>query len=337
MAKCSSCNKPAIYINKVSGLAYCRQHFIEHFERKVRKAIRKYKMIGESEHIIVAVSGGKDSMALLHFFQKFKSKLPKLEITAVLVDEGIAGYREKTIPNLISYASRHGVRYIIASFKNYIGKTLDEIVKESFEKGLPYMPCSYCGVFRRHVLNAVAREVSATVIATAHNMDDVVQTYLMNLVNNSWERIIALTPVRCSNDELIVKRIKPFYELPEKETALYAILNNLVQLEFAQCPYVKYNMRFVIRRMINELEDKYPGSKHGLLKNLLELFTMQCWSKLPEKEYLKCTICGNPSSHAVCKACMFKMKLGLLQPELEKKVYEAAKVDSSIAKSLQST
>lgn len=335
VVKCSYCSRPAVYVNKISNIAYCKQHFIEYFEHKVRKIIRKYNMLSSEEHLLIGVSGGKDSMALLHFLLKLKKKIPRLEVTAVLVDEGIAGYREKTVTNLVNYADKHGVKYIIASFHEYVGETLDEIVKNSFEKKLPYMPCSYCGVFRRHVLNIVAHETGATSIATAHNMDDVVQTFLMNLINNSWDRILSLSPIRTSNEEFIVKRIKPFYEVPEKETALYAILNNLIRPEFIQCPYIKYNVRFTIRKMLNELEDKYPGAKYGLLRSLLELIEMQNKLQLLKKKYVKCNICGNPSSHVVCKACLFRARLGLIDSEALEKINELAKVDPNIARALK--
>lgn len=335
MVKCSYCDKPAVYVNKINNTAYCRQHFIDYFEHKVRKTIRKYNMFQSGEHVLVGVSGGKDSMALLHFLLKLRKKMPRLEVTAVLIDEGISGYREKTAINLVNYAKERAVRYIIASFKDYVGETLDEIVKESFEKKLPYMPCSYCGVFRRYILSTVAREIGATAIATAHNMDDVVQTYLMNLVNNSWDRIFSLSPVRCSSEEFIVKRVKPFYEIPEKETALYALLNGLVRPEYVQCPYVKYNVRFTIRKVLNELEDRYPGSKYGLLRSLLDLIEMCNKFKLISKKYMKCNICGNPSSHIICKACLFRAKLGLLSPEQENTVLNAAKADPEIARALK--
>lgn len=291
-------------------------------------------MIEPEDRVIVGVSGGKDSMALLHLLLRLKRKMHKLELIAVLVDEGISGYRERTVQNLVNYAKVHGVKYIIASFKDYVGASLDEIVKVSFETRLPYMPCSYCGVFRRYILNVVARETGATAIATAHNTDDIVQTYLMNLINNSWDRIFSLSPVRISNEKFIVKRIKPFYEVLEKESALYALLNGLVPLEYIQCPYVKYNVRFAIRRMLNELEDRYPGSKYGLLRSLLELINLSNKLQLVRGNYTRCVVCGNPSSHSVCKACLFRAKLKLLSPELEKLVLNAAKNDPSIARML---
>ncbi len=331
--KCSFCDKPAVYYNKISGLAYCKAHFIEYFEKRVKKTIRKYNMIREDDRVLVAVSGGKDSMSLLHIMLKLKKKMPKLEVTAMLIDEGIRGYREKTVPNLVKYAERHAAKYVIASFKDYIGETLDEIVKSSFEKGLPYMPCSYCGVFRRYIMNVVARELGATVIATAHNMDDVVQTFLMNLMSNSWERIFSLTPVRQADSEIVVKRVRPFYEVPEKETAIYALLNDLVQPEFVQCPYVKYNVRYTVRKIINELEDKYPGTKYGLLRSLLRL-TSLVKIEAPRK-FNACLICGNPTSRLICKACTYRAILGLLDEHSTSRVIEAAKFDVSLARELR--
>lgn len=312
MVKCSLCERPAVYINPISKLAYCKKHFVEYFEHRVRKTLRKYGMLREEEHIVVATSGGKDSMSLLHILVKLTRKNPKWKLTAVLVDEGIRNYREKTVENLLKYVETRGVNYVVASFRDYVGMDLDKIVLEGRERGLPYMPCSYCGVFRRYVLNTVAREIGATVIATAHNMDDVVQTYLMNIFSNSWDRVSTLAPIREAESGEFIRRIKPFYETPEKETALYALLNNLVKPEFIQCPYVKYNVRFTVRRLLNELEDKYPGTKYGLLRSLQSIIpVLREYSK--NKTRYKCIICGNSSSKKICRACIYKAQLGLLE------------------------
>lgn len=331
--RCSFCDKTAVYYNRISRLAYCRAHFVEYFEKRVKKTLRKYSMLQEDDHVLVAVSGGKDSMSLLHLMVKLKKRIPRLEITALLIDEGIGGYREKTVPNLVNYAEKKSIGYIIARFRDYVGETLDEIVKTSFEKKLPYMPCSYCGVFRRYVMNTVAKEIGASVIATAHNLDDIVQTFIMNLISNSWDRIFTLTPVRRANSEEVVKRIRPFYEVLEKETAVYALINDLVKPEFVQCPYIKYNIRFVVRKMLNELEDKYPGTKYGLLRSLLEITGIIGEKRL--KQFKKCVVCGNPASHVVCKSCVFRAQLGLLSRNDLEKVIEAAKVDQSVARELK--
>ncbi len=314
MVKCSFCDKPAVYVNRVNNTAYCRTHFIEYFERKVKRTIRKYRMLGKNEHIVVAVSGGKDSLSLLYFLWKLSRRNPGWRVSALLIDEGIKAYREYTIKNFLRVNERLGVPYRIASFKEYIGMTLDEIVEEGRRRGLPYLPCAYCGVFRRYLLNKVAREMGGTVLATAHNMDDMVQTFLINLAKDTLERLARLAPVTgVASHEKFVKRIKPFIEVSEKETSIYALLNGLIQPEYYKCPYAEFNIRFKIRRMINELEEAQPGTKNGLLNSMLETVRLLAGSRKVEEEIKTCRICGEPSSHDVCRACQFRIELGLLE------------------------
>lgn len=315
MVTCSFCERKAVYINPLNNISYCKLHFNSYFEKRVRKTIRKYNMFRDKEHIIVAVSGGKDSMSLLHVLNKLARKNPGWTITAILVDEGIVGYRENTIPNLKRYAEENDINYKIVSFKEYIGLTLDEIVERGKARNLPYLPCSYCGVFRRYVLNKASREVGGTVLATAHNLDDVVQTFFMNVVNNSWEKIARLKPVaERGSHPSFVPRVKPFYEVLEKESAVYSIINGLIQPEYQQCPYARFNIRFAIRKMINDLEETYPGTKYSMLRSLQRILSVLEKSQ-PRSggEFKTCEVCGEPSSHPVCKACLYRYELGLLK------------------------
>ncbi len=318
MARCSICGRPAVYVNRINGKAYCRRHFLEYFDRKVRRTIRKYNMFGKKEHIIVAVSGGKDSLSLLHYLHNLSKRVPGWRITALLIDEGIKGYRDETIKDFRRVAEELGVDYHIAGFKEHFGYTLDEIVLMGRKRSLPYQPCSYCGVFRRYLLNKVSRELGGTVLATAHNLDDVVQTYVMNIINNSWDKIIRLSPVSgVSSHPKFIRRVKPFYEVLEKETTLYSIVNDLYP-KFVECPYAPFNIRWTIRRMINQLEEKYPGTKYGLLRSLLTI--IEYLSKIPglrAGEVKTCRICGEPSAHEVCRACIYRIELGILRPPQE--------------------
>ncbi len=328
MVKCSYCDREAIYINRVNGRAYCRKHFLEYFDRKVRRTIRKYKMFNKNEHIVVAVSGGKDSLSLLHYLVKLSERVPGWRITALLIDEGIKGYRDITIQDFLRVVKELDVNYKIASFKEYFGYTLDEIIEIGRKRRLPYLPCSYCGVFRRYLLNKVAREIGGTVLATAHNLDDIVQTYVMNIINNSWDKVIRLAPVSGTVDHpKFVKRVKPFYEILEKETTLYSIINRLYP-KFVECPYAPYNIRWSIRRMINELEEKYPGIKYSLLRSLLSIIELlKDNPKLKIGEIKTCKICGEPSAHEICRACIFRIELGILKPPVElKDILEKLKI-----------
>ncbi|WFO76073.1 TIGR00269 family protein [Desulfurococcaceae archaeon MEX13E-LK6-19] len=314
MVNCSICGKPAVYISRVGGKAYCMKHFLEYFDKKVRRTIRKYRMFGEKEHIIVAVSGGKDSLSLLHYLVRLSKRVPGWKISALLINEGIAGYREETIKDFLRVVNELGVEYRIVRFKDEIGYTLDEMVKIGKEKKLPYLPCSYCGVFRRYLLNKAAREMGGTVLATAHNLDDIVQTYIMNIIQNNWDRVARLSPVLDNRKHPgFIRRVKPFYEILEKETTLYSILNNLYP-KFTECPYAQYSMRWIIRKYINEMEEKYPGTKYSLLRSLLTIINIlnRGQETYGKEEIMTCKICGSPSSHEICRACRFKMELGIL-------------------------
>lgn len=323
MVRCSFCEKPAIYVNSVSGLAYCKKHFLEYFDKKVRRTIRKYRMFGEKEHIVVAVSGGKDSLSLLHYLYNLSRKVPGWRVSALVIDEGISGYREYTIENFKRVVRKLGINYHIVSFKEYFGYTLDEIIEIGEAKKLPYKPCSYCGVFRRYLLNRVAREIGGTVLATGHNLDDVIQTFLMNIIRNSWDKIVRLGPVTgVVEHSLFVKRVKPFIEVLEKETTIYALINGLIEPEFYECPYVTYNMRVLIRRFLNEFEEKFPGIKYSLLRSMLDIidFLDRHRGEIIEGELQTCRVCGELSSHQICRTCYYRYKLDIMKPEEKEKI-----------------
>ena len=294
--------------------------------------MRKYKMFGPKEHIVVAVSGGKDSLSLLHYLYGLAEKVPGWEISALLIDEGIKNYREYTVKDFLRVVNELGVNYRIASFREYFGYTLDEIIEIGRKKGLPYRPCSYCGVFRRYLLNKVAREMGATVLATAHNLDDVIQTFIMNIIRNSWDKIARLGPVTgVVEHPLFVKRVKPFIEVLEKETTIYALVNGLIKPEFYECPYVVFNMRVLIRKHLNELEEKYPGTKYSLLRSMLEIidYLNKHRDEIIKGELQQCRVCGEVSSHPICRACYYRYKLDIMKPE-EKELVE--KILSTIGK-----
>lgn len=289
--KCGICSEKAVYKR------YCSKHFKDYFENKVKVTIKRFGLLKKKDNVAVAVSGGKDSMALLHVLHKLGYR-----ITAVAVDEGIAGYRDKTLKTMTSYCKSEDIGYRIVSFKDNFGKTLDEIMdKEKIR------PCSVCGVFRRYLLNLHTRKFD--VIATGHNLDDEAQAILMNLVKSNMSLLFRLGPVSgYHNNESFTKRIKPFYLCPEKEVMIYSFLNKL-NTEFSECPNVGLSFRLRIRDRLNEIELKMPGTK----RNLVDWF-LRIKEKLPGDlgSPDTCRICGEPSTKERCNACNYisELKLG---------------------------
>ncbi len=293
MPKCRKCDKKAIYIKKYAGTALCKEHFIIDFEKRVFRSIRKNKMIKRGEKIAVAVSGGKDSLSLLFFLNKYKERFG-INICAVAVDEGIAGYRDKTLEKVKKFCKNFGIEYRIVSFKDKYGFSIDEVDKKH--------SCDYCGVFRRRALNEAALEIGANKIATAHNLDDEVQVILLNFIRADVNRFIRLKRKK----KIIIDRIKPFYEIPEKEVALYAFLNN-IDVSFDECPYVHGSFRYEIRKFINHLEEKSPGIKFSILRSYEKIVDLI--GEKVEKEIKRCKKCGMPSSRDICKACELLSKI----------------------------
>ena len=139
-------NKPVIEL--IAGEKLCKAHFIEYFESKVFKTIRQFDLIGKEEHLGIALSGGKDSLTLLHIMAKLSKQNPKIKLTAIAINEGIHGYRDKTLAAAEKFCKENNVPLHIYSYEEEFGMPLDNMLK-----ALDVKPCTICGIFRRYLLN----------------------------------------------------------------------------------------------------------------------------------------------------------------------------------------
>lgn len=289
--KCRKCNQEAIIYQKYSNTHLCREHFIMDVERKVKRDIRKFRMVGMGETIATGLSGGKDSMVLLYILHKIFHKRHDLKLHAITIDEGIKGYREHTVPNAENLAGELDVPLSIFSFKEEFGITLDELTKKKENAS-----CTLCGVLRKNILNKAARELGADKLAIGHNLDDEAQTIMMNYLRGDVDRMGRMSGVPQPG---LVLRIKPLRSIPEKEVALYAFVNNL-PVSVDECPYAGEALRNEIRRMVNDFEVKHPGTKYSLLGGAEKISEAL---KPKEMQVVKCRVCGEPGSEIMCKTC----------------------------------
>jgi uncharacterized protein (TIGR00269 family) len=255
-------------------------------------------MFAPDDHIAVAVSGGKDSVTMLMILKKLSSRFPRTKITAVTVDEGIAGYREEAVDLAAEYCSKLGVAHEIVSFKEIYGRGLDEFLRGKRER---LTACSYCGVFRRKAINLAAKKVGATKIATAHNLDDVIQTYLLNLLEGDVERFVRFSPVLQDPRRQFLSRVKPLSEIPEREVALYGYTEGL-RFQSASCPYMAEALRNELRTIVNRLELAHPGVLFSAYKAMVKLRGL-AEPGVPPSSLRACLSCGEPTVSSVCEAC----------------------------------
>ena len=296
------CAKAPVY--SLGNGKLCKAHFIDYFEGKVLKTIRQFELLGKEENIGIALSGGKDSLTVLKILSKISEENPKIKLNAILIDEGIAGYRDKTIVTAQRFCDLHKIKLHIFSYKEELGLTLDEMLKK-----LDVKPCTICGIFRRYLLNKKSKELEFTKLATGHNLDDESQSIMMNQMKNNMPSSARLGPKSgMLEDESFIPRIKPLYLCSEKEVTAYAFINNLLD-NFTECPNVPVSYRAQIRDMLNDMENKFPGTKHGIVNSFLEILPELRKKYSDSEKLMHCMKCKEPSAKEVCNACVYVEKL----------------------------
>jgi len=259
-------------------------------------------MLKFDDRIAVAVSGGKDSISLLHILSKSEKEYSRTSLVAITVDEGIRGYRDEALEIAAENCKKLGIEHEIITFKELYGYTLDEIMKKRSIKNLNIeTPCAYCGVLRRRALNSAARKVKAGKIATAHTLDDETQTILLNIFHGDILRTAREKPITDKTDLKLVQKIKPFCTIPEKETALYAYVKK-IKFQATPCPYASSAMRNDVRVILNRLEEKRPGIKFTIYKSIERIRpSLEKTEKKQDME--RCCLCGEPSTEEICRVC----------------------------------
>ncbi len=265
--------------------------FNQYIRNNAREVIMDYQLIKPIERVAVGLSGGKDSVLTLHLLVELMDELD-FELVAVSIDEGISGYRGEGINAARVNAAKLGVELVEGSFKEEFGFTLDQTAD------LYQSACIPCGVFRRQLLNKISNELGADKVATGHNLDDEIQSFLMSFAKADFRRFSKFGPKLDRIHPKLVPRIKPLWKIPEKDVGIWAVMNK-VDVHFAECPYSHTSLRAKVKNYLNELEGKRHGTKLSILESFSKTFKFQ------KKEIIMgvCSRCSEPSSLNICKAC----------------------------------
>ncbi len=298
---CSCCGEPAVIYLPASQRHLCGRHLICDVELRVASTIKNESQISLGDRVAVAISGGKDSTALLVILSRLLLSFPGSEIVAITVDEGIVGYRADTLRAAEALTQQLGINHHIVSFRDQIGDDLDTLLT-----GREKEACTICGILRKKALADAARDAGATVIATGHNLDDEAQSVLMNTLRGDLPRLIRDTGPGSSS--LFLPRIKPLSAITEKEIAAYLFVKGLFSV-LPECPYTKYALRAEVRTMLNRLEQLHPGTMLHLVysKKRIEHY---CEGMAVMEPLRRCQECGDPSSGEICQVCRLKHSLG---------------------------
>jgi cytoplasmic tRNA 2-thiolation protein 1 len=296
---CTKCGGAGFYTRRYSGETLCQTCFRDSIVEKTSRTVKKYGMLERGDRIGVAVSGGKDSLSLLSVLDSLSSSRG-YELVALTVDEGVKGYREESIEHADSLAQKLHIPHQLVSYQELYGFDLDEALNWKDQRDVS--SCTMCGVFRRRAIDEAGQRAGVDVIATAHNLDDFVQTFMMNLMHGDVNRIGWLDPLTVDSD-FPVRRVKPFMEIYEEEVALYAHLSGL-PFQSNNCPYMHEALRSEVRDYLNELESRHPGMKHVMLNSAVRVSSKLSASDGPG--LIPCASCGKPSTSGTCNVCRMK-------------------------------
>ncbi|MDV3244238.1 MAG: TIGR00269 family protein [Nitrososphaerales archaeon] len=298
MAGCSVCAANPFYTRRYSGEVLCRDCFRSSLVAKTKRTVAKYGMVSRGEKVGVAVSGGKDSLSLLEVMHELGPQ-NGWQLVALSVDEGVQGYRDEALAHAKAVTERLGVEHLVLSYKDLYGFSLDRALGWD---GRDVSSCSFCGVFRRRAIDEAAAKAGVAVVATAHNLDDYIQTFLMNMLHGDVSRIGWLDPSH-SDESFPVRRVKPFMEIYEEEIALFAYVSG-IPFQSVSCPYMHEGLRSEVRDYLNELETRHPGMKNVLFRSSLDVISH--YNQTGERRSVPCASCGKPSSSGLCNVCRLK-------------------------------
>jgi uncharacterized protein (TIGR00269 family) len=252
---CRKCKAKAVINMKQHRLAFCREHYLEWMIDTTVKTIEKYHMFTHDEKILVAVSGGKDSLALWDILWKSGYQAEGLYIS-LGIDDGIQ-YSKQSHNFTTTFAEKRGLTLHTVDVPETYGETIPQMAERS--KRGQGKPCAVCGLVKRQIMNRVAVEKGFPVLATGHNLDDEVAVLLGNTLSWSLDMLQRQAPVLPSTGGF-ARKVKPLCRFTEREMAAYTLLSQIDYI-FEECPYAIGNKSASYKQLLNQLEEEMPGRK----------------------------------------------------------------------------
>jgi uncharacterized protein (TIGR00269 family) len=296
--KCRVCRGPAVIDVRRHNAGFCREHFLVHCREQVRRAIHEHRMIGDGVRLLVAVSGGKDSLALWDLLIDLG-----FEADGLYLGLGIGGYSDDSGGYARDFAQHRGLKLHEVDLGTDHGFTVP-IAAAATRRA----PCGACGLSKRHLFNSFALDHGYDVVATGHNLDDEAAVLLGNVLR--WETgylgrqhpVLPATPG-------FARKVKPLIRLGEREMAAYCVLRG-IDYQVEECPMAEGNRHLGFKEMLNALEERSPGSKAAFVFGFLERAQPQfAEASAEERDALgACRVCGAPTTGEVCAFCRLQAR-----------------------------
>ncbi len=298
--KCRMCGEKASINMRQHKLALCRDHYLEWLPAQTQKAIEHYRMFSRDERVLVAVSGGKDSLSLWDILWRLGYNTQGLYIGLGI--EGEAGYSRTSRDLSQKFADDHGLALNVVDIRELYGATIPEAAIIS-NRGHG-KPCSVCGLVKRHVMNRVARDGGFQVLVTGHNLDDEAAVLMQNTLHWAGGYLVRQAPVLAATHPGLARKAKPFCRIYERETAAYALLRGIEYI-YDECPFAEGSTTLYNKDILNQIEAEKPGAKLQFYLSFLQAKEQGLFAPQPPATELNtCPTCGQPTSApGACTFC----------------------------------
>jgi uncharacterized protein (TIGR00269 family) len=279
-------------------LALCQDHFLEWVPQQVQRAIEKFHLFGPGERVLVAVSGGKDSLGLWDILLRLGYPAEGLYIHLGIPD---GDYSEVSQEKVERFAADRGAPLRVVSVAAEYGMTIPQVSRRKRGRST----CGTCGLVKRHIMNRVACEGGYTAIATGHNVDDEAAVLFQNALHWATGYLARQAPVLPASHPRLARKVKPLIRIYEREMAAYALVRGIDYI-YEECPYSKGATTLFYKDLLNQLEERSPGAKQQFYLSFLQ--ARQEGRLLPaevsEVEMGECTRCGQPTTAPeLCAFC----------------------------------
>jgi uncharacterized protein (TIGR00269 family) len=289
--KCRKCGAPAVLELRRHNAAFCEEDFLQFFRNQVREAIRRYRMFTREERVLVAVSGGKDSLALWDVLID-----EGYQTTGLHLDLGIFDYSRESRARCEAFAAGRNVPLIVKEVSEAVGAGVP-VIKEVTRRP----PCSGCGLSKRYLMNRVAIDEGFPVVATGHNLDDEAATLFGSVMHWQIEALGRQSPALPSSHAKLARRVKPLYRLSERETAAFAFLRRIDYI-VEECPFAEGATSIAHKEILSRMEHASPGAKHNFLFGFLDR-ARTAFEPDEAVALQECARCGQVTTGTLCAFC----------------------------------
>lgn len=298
--KCRVCRGPAVIDLKRHNANFCAEHFTRFCHQQVEKAVGEFDMFTPGDRLLVAVSGGKDSLAVWDILHNLGYAVDGLYISL-----GIDNYSDPSGTYAKEFAAKRGLNLITVDIVDEYGYDVP-----NGSRAAKRAPCSACGMSKRHIFDRVALEGDYDVLVTGHNLDDEAAVLFGNVLHWQTDYLARQHPVLPERNGL-PRKVKPLVRLDEREMAAYCVVNGIDYM-LDECPMAAGNKHLRYKDALNEIEAASPGSKQAFFHKFLNQaapFFADAAQELRD-ELAPCTTCGAPTPNEICAFCRLVERAG---------------------------